>query len=183
MDLALQVAALGLVGTLVAAVYNARQEQVRRRQSAELEFLRIQIGELYGPLAGLLQQRKSIFEVSLAAFPSDGEKQLRNQWSNTDWDAWHFLVDRYLLDLDSQIVGIINTKTHLLENAQIPIYLEQLIKHIAQQDSLYSLSREKQLIKDAGHFFVPYPQQIVEEVKSSLARLRDRHQGLLRSAR
>ncbi|MGK7892077.1 MAG: hypothetical protein AB4372_00065 [Xenococcus sp. (in: cyanobacteria)] len=183
MDLTLQVALLGLLGTFIAAAYNARQEQVRRRQSAEIDFLRIQIGELYGPLLGLLQQRRIIFEVSLAAFPSDGEKQKRDQWSETDWDAWHFLVEKYLLDLDSMIVSLVNSKAHLLEHVTMPADLEQFTRHVTQQDSLYILFKEKGLQKNAEQFYVPYPNHVVEEVQRSLARLRDRHEKLLRSSR
>ncbi len=183
MNITLQVAILGLLGTLIAAAYNANQEQVRRRQSAEMEFLRCQIGELYGPLLGLVQQRRSIFEVSLAALPSEGDQQNRKDWNDTDWDAWHFLVEKYLLSLDSQIVNLINSKAHLLESPEMPPSFEQFIKHVAQQDSLFILSKEKQLSKDAGKFYVPYPKEIVEEVQCSFARLRDRHERLLRSSR
>jgi len=183
MDIALQVAFIGLVSTLVVAAYNAWQEQERKRQSAELEYLRTQIGDFYGPLLGLLQQRRSIFEVSLAALPAENEKQLREQWSDSDWQAWHFLVENYLLQLNSRIVDLINSKAHLLEDAQMPPSLENFIKHVAQSDCLYALSKEKGLYKEAGRFYVPYPETIQDDVQNSLNSLRSRHERILRKQR
>ncbi|MBD2099595.1 hypothetical protein [Leptolyngbya sp. FACHB-261] len=179
MDITLQVAFIGLVGTLMVAVYNSWQERERKRQEAEISYLSIQIAELYGPLLGLIKQSKSVYEVSLAALPSDGENQLRQNWSDTDWQTWRFLVENYLLKINLQVAELINSKNHLLEDGQMPLSFEKFLKHTAQASCLYTLWKDKNISKKADRNFAPYPETFEEDVQRSLNTLQAKYKSLL----
>lgn len=179
MDIAIQVAFISLVGTLIVALYTARQERDRQRLEAELSYVRSQIEELYGPLYGLTQRSKSIFDISLAVLPAVNGRQDRGVWSKQDWDVWEYILENYLLENRLKMAELITSKTHLIEGKGLPPSFREFLAHEAQATCLFKLWREKQVSMSAGESGVGYPKSFNNEVEQELETLHSRYEMLL----
>ena len=182
-DSTILAALIGAIIALIAAIIPAiltirgwRVEQRRLREQqlweSQIEYRRQQIEELYGPLWGMVQKHKSIYEVAKKILPNDGKKVKWDRFQGDDSDIWNFFLDNYRNPIQSEMAQLINAKIHLLENGIMPDSFQHFLEHESVSICLYSLWKatgKSSLEKVAPN---PYPEEFDRDVKSMLDQLR-----------
>lgn len=90
-------AMVALIATIISAIlsiqgWRVEQRRLREKQlrESQIEYRRQQIEELYGPLWGMVQKNKSIYEVAKKILPNDGKKVKWDRFKGDDSDVWDF---------------------------------------------------------------------------------------------
>jgi hypothetical protein len=84
------------IGWFVTHLSQARRERVAREDAAALRRLEAQIGELYGPLLGLIQETSAVFSVAQKRLPTTPTGRIDfSDFSEErkDGEAWRFFVE------------------------------------------------------------------------------------------
>jgi hypothetical protein len=170
------------LGWFVTHLSQARRERVAREDAAALRHLEAQIGELYGPLLGLIQETRAVFSVAqkrLSTTPTGRIDFSHFSKERKDEEAWRFFVEGYFLPLNSQMSSLVRSKMHLLEGGIIPTSFQEFLLHEAEFSSLHRLWSEKGIdsreVQGAG-----WPPQFEQDVRDTLNKLHNRHQKFLR---
>ncbi|HLZ55758.1 MAG TPA: hypothetical protein VKR06_02325 [Ktedonosporobacter sp.] len=182
MDTALIIATLGAVvtaiGWLVTHILSTSAERRRQRLSAQVEFTKQQLEELYGPLAFLvLQGEQSSRDLAGAlgknlVFPENG------QIEGEELKTWLFWVENDFFPRHQKIVALLASKAHLIEGERMP---ESFLTFLNHQHS-WKLNHErwqKQGIAYSWHSKVSYPREFAKEVLSTFEQLKKRHSLLI----
>jgi hypothetical protein len=169
----------GLIGFLVNHYLAIRREINLRRRVETTHYLEQQIGELYGPLLGLIEHSEMVYAIlrkKLAhqAVPRIDFTKLNEQ----DGQVWRFFQERFFLPINSDIRDLIRSKTHLLERGQMPVSFSQFFVHEAHYSCLHPLWKELGIssLEVRG---VSWPDEFAPDVKSTLRLLTQRHQRLI----
>ncbi len=173
--------AVGLIIIAVAYLFNRLLERLKGEQSRQKEYealrgqtalnhLQRQIGELYGPLLGLIQYGNAINEVEFAK----SSKEDHNLHAIESYFA-----EKYYIPLNKQISDLISSKLYLLVSNNIPDSFQQFLSHAARLECLNSLYKDRGI----GSWDIenPYPDKFKEEVKGTLDSLKRRHEEYLSS--
>ena len=111
-----------------------RKEYETLRDQASLNHLQRQIGELYGPLLGLIQYSNAINEVEYAKTSKED--------INAD-EIRRYFVEKYYLPLNAQMSDLIRTKLYLLASDNVPESFQQFLSHAARLECLHNLYKDK----------------------------------------
>lgn len=189
MDSTILAALIGALVALIAAIISAistiqgwRVEQRRLREQQlrefQIKYRQQQIEELYGPLWGMVQKHKSIYEVAKKILPNDGKKVKWDQFQGDDSDIWNFFLDNYRNPIQSKMAELINAKVQLLENGIMPESFQRFLDHESVSNCLNSLWKAtgKSSLEVVGPD--PYPEEFDRDVKSTLDELRKDYDDL-----
>lgn len=178
MDTTLTIATLGAVvtaiGWLVTHILSTSAERRRQRLSAQVEFTKQQLEELYGPLAFLvLEGEQSSRDLAEAlgknyTFPRNG------QIEGEELKTWLFWVENDFFPRHQKIVDLLASKTHLIEGERMP---ESFLAFLNHRHS-WKLNHErwqKQGVAYSWHSKVSYPREFAKEVLSTFEYLQKRH--------
>jgi hypothetical protein len=173
-------ALIGTITTVLGWFVTARQTAETHRQELALQHLQRQIEEFYGPLHGLNQQTRNIYDIVSKRLPSGTDGHIDfNRFSDTDSKIWHHFVETYFLPLNQKMRDIINTKIYLLQGEYMPQSFELFLQHEAQFESLHRLWKEKGIdtssIPAAG-----WPKDFSGDVEKSLIGLRAQYKRYIR---
>lgn len=177
-----------LIGGLVTAIgwyVTKKKDDIFRRQEAMLNYRQRQIEELYGPLFGIIQQSKAVYDVARKFVPIN--KEGRIDVSNFEPEHEKILehhADSYIRPLNKQAVELIRSKMYLLASDTLPDSFRQFLEHAAQLEAANSLARARINYQKAP--WIPYPKQFNKDVKSTLDSLLTQYKNeihLLRKAR
>lgn len=186
-------AVAALIGALIGGAVNIagwyvtkRKEDLFRRQEASLSYRQRQIEELYGPLFGIIQESRAVYDVARKFVPTNKEGRVDVQnFSPEHEKIWAHYVDSYIRPLNKQAVELIRAKMYLLDSETLPDSFRQFLEHAAHLDSVNSLARDG-LNTFPRAPWVGYPAQFNEDVKNTLDGLLSRYKNeirLLRGAR
>jgi hypothetical protein len=167
------------VGWLVTHVLASKREELARRNSAAREHLARQIQELYGPLLGLIQHSRMVFEVAAKVLPTRPDGPLdRSRFSEREHEVYRFFIERYFLPSNAEIRRLIRSKMHLLGGGLLPGSFQEFFIHEAQFETLHRLWKEKGV--DFSQITGPgWPPEFERQVQRTLDQLRERHQTFL----
>jgi hypothetical protein len=181
-----------LIGFIVAAIgwyVEYRRAAEQRQWEAQLQRLKSQIEELYGPLSGLNHQGKIIYSAALELLPSDNGKVILDKFTTDEHEkTWQFFIETYFLPINARRAELINTKSYLSEHLeanklpdQLPDSFIQFLEHQVQGDCLYRLGKlKKEYAVFLQNFLsLPYPEEFDKHVEESLSRLRKKYSEIL----
>ena len=166
-------ATVTVIGWYGAYTYAKQKEDRARRLEIHLKYRAQQIGELYGPLASLIEQIFNVWTVR--------ENILRNSgYSAEDQARVRELVWRqYFKPLHAEIAALLRTKLYLLEGDALPDSFRAYLEHSAQEECKHLISNELLLATEA----VPpkkWPDNFYPDVKDQLMSLiQDYRSGLV----
>jgi len=169
----------GLIGFLVNHFLALWRETNLRRRVETARYLERQIGELYGPLLGLIEHSEMVYEIlrkklGHAATPKIDFTKLDER----DGQVWRFFQEQFFLPINSSIRELIRSKTHLLEGGTMPKSFSTFFVHEAHYSCLHPLWKELKIssLEVRG---VSWPEEFGPEVRTTLRRLTQRHQHLI----
>jgi|GEM_PF-1741566 len=192
MDSTILAAFLGAIVALIAAVTSAiltiqgwREEQRRllhqRKYESEVDHVRSQIEELYGPLYGLIQKSEAtrkVYERVLCHL--DEENNSSNARKEDYARIWVFFRERYFYPIGEKQAKLINDKVHLLNSKDMPETFILFLRHQATEECLLQLWKEYEIGFMGRDVSDGYPEQsFKEDVKSSLDQLREKYNILI----
>jgi hypothetical protein len=168
-----------VIGWFIIHRLTMQREETARRDNASRMHLEAQIEQLYGPLLGLIQHSRIIFEVAAQKLPTKDNLIDFTQFSAIDCDIWHFFVESYFLPINARIRDLIRAKMHLLDIGILPKSFEVFFLHEVQFEALHRLWKEKNLdsfsVQGEG-----FPLSFEEDVLATLDKLRIQHQVFLK---
>jgi hypothetical protein len=165
-------ATVTVLGWYGAYTYAKQKEDRARQLEIRLKYRAQQIGELYGPLASLIEQIFNVWTVR--------ENILGHTAYSPEDDARvkEFVWQRYFKPLHNEIALLLRTKLYLLEGDVLPNSFRAYLEHSTQEDCQHLLWSELSL----GTSQVPakaWPDDFYENVKSQLvALIRDHRSGV-----
>jgi hypothetical protein len=152
------------------ATYNLereKEEESRKREAAR-RYIERQMEELYGPLAGLLQQSKDIYEILVE----------RRKVYGKDFSVEDYFTEHYFVPLNHEIFDLLMKKGYLIDSLEPPLSFQEFGKHNTTISVLYSLAKDtgkdSHEVKNVG-----FPKEFDKDVKNSLNHLRRRYQNYL----
>lgn len=170
----------GLV-SMVALFLNNSLEQKKddeaRRRELKIAYLERQIEELYGPVWGLIEQSRRLYEVTCKDLPRHPDGRLaRDQFTREQTVEYNFIKENYFIPIHTQIAEILCTKMHLVDQKELPDSFVEFFGYAALTRSSYQLMKEKQI----GHLDqmvkkVKWPHSFNQDIKRKLEELRMEH--------
>jgi hypothetical protein len=138
------------IGWFVTHTLAIKREELARRDNTAREHLESQIKELYGPLLGLIQHSRIVFEVAAKVLPASGDGQIEfSRFSERDGEVWRFFIESYFLPVNEEIRQLIRSRMYLLKDGVLPKSFEDFFVHEAQFEVLHRLWKEKAV--DSSH--------------------------------
>ena len=180
MNTALIVALLGAIitalGWLITNILSTSTERRHQRLIAQVEFARQQLEELYGPLAFLVlegeQSERDLREII-------GDDIFENEEIEEDaLKTWLFWVENDFFPRHQKIVGLLSSKTHLIEGESIPKSFLAFLSHSHSWKIIHE-RWQKQGIEYAWYSKVRYPLKFNKEVLSTFEYLKKHHSILI----
>lgn len=167
------------IGWFVTHTLTIKREELARRDNAAREHLESQIKELYGPLLGLIQHSRIIFEVASKVLPTSNDGQIESsRFSERDEEVWRFFIESYFLPVNEEIRRLIRSRMYLLQDGALPKSIEDFFIHEAQFEVLHRLWKEKAV--DSSHISgLGWPSKLEPQVQATLDHLRKQHQKFL----
>ena len=171
------------VGAIVAGLGYFINYFLQRKQAlefshrdAEIKMLEQQIEELYGPLWGLLEQSKAVYDVVCKILPSieGGTRKSFVELNQQEAEIFNFFKDTYFVPTNAQIAHILTSKIDLVEQQQIPESFHEFITYYAHFECLHRLWKDKQVETKELIKGVRWPTQFNVDVKNTLDALRQR---------
>jgi hypothetical protein len=164
-----------IVGWIVSYLLTKRREDQARKSQAALHHLERQIGELYGPLEGLLTYAEIVFQLEQTR-----KKHRPAEQADKDPAVIQYFIENHYIPINQQIIGLLRTKTDLIVGEEIPTSFKQFMAHAANLECFHKLWRSTEL----HSFFVPkaegdWPKIFHDEVSRTLQELRTRHAELI----
>ena len=180
-------AVAALIGALIGGLVNVagwyvtkRKEDLFRREEASLNYRQRQIEELYGPLFGIIQESRAVYDVARKFVPINKEGRIDVQnFSPEHEKIWAHYVDSYIRPLNKQAVELIRSKMYLLDLNTLPDSFRQFLEHAAHLDSVNSLAGEG-LNTFPMAPWTGYPPQLYNDVKDTLDSLLNRYKNEIR---
>jgi hypothetical protein len=168
------------IGWFVTHTLAIKREELSRRDNTAREHLESQIKELYGPLLGLIQHSRIVFEVAAKVLPASGDGQIEfSRFSERDGEVWRFFIESYFLPVNEEIRRLIRSRMYLLKDGVLPKSFEDFFIHEAQFEVLHRLWKEKAV--DSSHISGHgWPSEFEPQVQTTLDHLREQHQMFLR---
>lgn len=154
-----------------------RELEVLRNQSL-LEHLRSQIQELYGPLDGIVQQKRAIYKIAVRAKETVSQMGGEDNTARTPEAVWKYFEHEHLLPLDRQAADLIATKGYLSDEAAVSGTFAGFFLHQKQFECLGGLW-ERHRIKMEDIDPVPLPPGFDKHVHDTLGRLKDQYHAEL----
>ncbi len=173
-------ALVGVAGWFITHRLALSREEKARRNNAARSHLEAQIEQLYGPLLGLIQHSRAVFEVAKQKLPTTKDGAIaHHQFSQGDGEVWHFFIETYFHPINGKIRELIESKMHLLDEGVLPSSFRAFFGHEVQLEVLHRLWTDKGVdstsIKGEG-----WPKAFDEDVARALSKLRARHQQFLK---
>jgi hypothetical protein len=140
-----------------------KKEYESLRDKTSLQHLQRQIEEFYSPLLGLIQHAGIIYNIAKMKSPLGRH--------DPNHETWEYFVEKYFLNLNSQMADLIRTKIYLLESDELPESFQQFLTHSTEFDSLYTLWKDKKVSSDEVRI-THWPTAFESDVKDSLDKLR-----------
>lgn len=186
MDPQLLSATIGaLVGGIItmlgwfANYYLARKKETEAHQREKSQqHLERQIEELYGPLWGLIQQSKVVYDVACQRLPSINGNIDPGKFDKQESEIWNYWKDTFFLPINIQIAELLRTKVYLIESSEIPASFRDFLIHQAQFEVLHRLWKDKRIDSTQVHG-IGWPPRFNSDVAESLGRLRTRYRDQL----
>ncbi len=163
-----------------------KREDKTRRRELTLRHLQRQIEELYGPLLGLIQQTRIVYQVAVSKLPHTPEGRTDQQcFSSSDAAVWQYFVETYFFPLNSQITDLLRTKLYLLDSQVMPESFHHFLEHSAQFECLHKLWKEKG-IDSSSVRGIGWPKNFEHDVEETLKSLMERYKremAIMRSSK
>jgi hypothetical protein len=175
-----------LIAAFIGGFLGHLLTQIRERRKARFEaavrHLERQLEELYGPLYGLVRESQAIYEVACEILPTSGDSVKRidvGKFQGGDIIKWRFLIEQYWFPLNREIIKLLRTRVHLLEDGKMPDSFEAFLKHAAGFEALHRLWQEKGEETHKEVKGIGWPPGFSADVSASLTRLIDRYESCL----
>ena len=168
-----------LIGFLVNHYLTLLREVNVRRRAETAHYLERQIGELYGPLLGMIEHSEMIYEILRKKLAQQAAPKIDfTKLNEQDGQVWRFFQERFFLPMNAEIRDLIRSKTHLLERGLMPESFLQFFVHEAHYACLHPLWKEHGIssLEVRG---VSWPESFRRDVGNTLAQLTQRHQHLI----
>jgi hypothetical protein len=168
------------IGWFVTHTLAVKREELARRDNTAREHLESQIKDLYGPLLGLIQHSRIVFEVATKILPASGDGRIEfSRFSEHHGEVWRFFIENYFLPRNEEIRRLIRSRMFLLKDGVLPKSFEDFFVHEAQFEVLHRLWKEKGVASPhiSGH---GWPSEFEPQVQTTLDHLREQHQMFLR---
>jgi hypothetical protein len=128
--------------------FNSRRTvEEKRRKDAALDYIESQIRDLYGPLPGFIQQSENKYNIARRVLPGplkDTRKGF-SQLSEDQSQSWIFFVESYFILIHEQARSLISSKTHLLEQTELPKSLCDFLNYAADLECRHKLYLERKI--------------------------------------
>lgn len=148
-----------------------RREEASRQRDAARRYIERQMEEFYGPLAGLLQQSKDIYDILV-------ERRSKYERDNSVED---YFTSHYFVPINREIFDLIMKKGYLMDTLESPSSFQDFAKHNSRIAVLYNLAKDtgkdSHKVENKG-----FPKEFDTDVKNSLNRLRFRYQNYLKQS-
>ncbi len=162
-----------------ANYYLARKKEVEAHQTEKSQqHLERQIEELYGPLWGLVQQSKVVYDVACQRLPSINGNINPGEFDKQESEIWNYLKDTFFLPINIQIAELLRTKVYLVESSEIPASFKDFLSYQAQFEVLHRIWKDKR-IDSTQVRGVGWPPRFNSDVADSLGKLRNRYREQL----
>jgi hypothetical protein len=167
------------IGWLVTYYLMLKKERILKSEEIALRFLERQIEELYGPLYGLINESKMIYDVVKMKVPTQNGNVFQEKFTQEHWDIWRYFVEKHFLPHNKEISNLIKTKMHLLNTIELPKSFIAFLDHTVQFELLHNLWKDTGIsatnIKGKG-----WPSSFNTDVNNTLQMLRESHDNYLR---
>jgi hypothetical protein len=155
-----------------------------RRRAAALQYLERQIGELYGPLLGLIMHSRTVSEVKKKLLKTGPDGETGEFRDGLDVDVARFFEQGYSFPLNKQIRELISSKMHLLDTTELPASFEAFFRHQAELECLYRLYVDLKVETHKEYHGTRitrtrWPNNFEEDVVTRLKQLRADHRWFL----
>ncbi len=151
-----------------------------RKRIETAQFLERQIGELYGPLVGLIEHSHTIYGILRKKLRQPGQQPIdMSKLTREEGKVWDFFQEQFFIPINGEIRELIRTKTHLLEFGEMPDSFLIFLEHEAHYSCLHPMWKKEHI--DSLHVQgPPWPAEFNNDVKSTLKQLAERHQKLVK---
>jgi hypothetical protein len=182
MYVTLAVALLGAVvtafGWLITHILSTSAESRRLWLISQMEFIKQQLEELYGPLTFLILEGLQSFHDCNAALGWKEGDPWREVLSEQEHQTISFWVEYEFFPRNKKILELISSKTHLIEGEGVPESFLIFIEHYNSW-SIKHLRWQKQGVEYGWHSNIPWPMNFNEDVLSTFSRLKKHHADLI----
>ena len=176
--IAASVAALiTVIGWITNYWLERKRDFANRQQDLEIAYLERQIEELYGPLWGLIEQSKAIYDVTCFDLPRYKDGRLaRDKFTKNQKRTYNYIKENYFIPIHQKITEIINSKMHLINGSEVPPSFLEFIRYAALFQSSFRLLQDMHIDHlDLEIMEAKWPEQFTEDTKNTLEALRNRH--------
>jgi hypothetical protein len=185
MDVAVIVAAIAggisILGWFISNIIEDRLDRRQARLSAQLEHVRTQLAELYGPLAFLVYEGRATWNdllETLGRQPNQLVFSAIQPLPEEELQTWLFWIDHDFMPRNAAIQRILSCKTHLLVGNHLPqVYIQFLDHHNSWRVSHDRWKKEG--VPYSWRSKEPWPDAFEGEVLSTFGALMNRHAELI----
>jgi hypothetical protein len=170
---------LGLAAGFIGWMVNYYLAILLRRRIEAASFVERQIGELYGPLLGLVGHSDTVYGILRKKLcqPAPGPLEM-SKLTEEDHRVWDFFQEHFFIPINTKIRQLIRDKTHLLENGKMPDSFFVFLEHEAHYACLHPMWQKLNI--DSLHVHgPPWPHEFKSDIEKALERLTRRHQSLI----
>ena len=168
-------------GAIIAAAGWAvawRRSKQSQRQKAVWDRLNQQIGELYGPLVGLLTDLEVILRIKEVLLPGGKFRDVK------DLDIARFFEEKYIFPLNREMSRLIISKRHLFDAEGLPQSFHDFLEYAAEYECLHELWKATGIESDKGYKGSVFPakeqpKSFKGDVLDKLANLRSQQQQVI----
>lgn len=182
MDKAVAIALLGasisVIGWIANYILSTAAERRRQRLTAQLDFAKQQLSQLYGPLAFQVMEGRRTFQDLLAAFNRTYVFKGDVPLPPDELKTWLFWIEKDFFPRNEIIKELIATNTHLIEGETVPESWLAFLDHYNSWSVNHKRWREAG-IEYSWRSRTNWPNEFENEVISAFQMIKRRHSKLL----
>jgi hypothetical protein len=175
---ALIAGAFTAVGWLVTYILKEISDRKRHSLTAQLEHVKQQLEELYGPLTFLVLEGRRTFNNLLETLGRDIVFDNDHPLPASELKIWLFWVENDFLPRNRQIKELISAKTYLIEGGKVPNSFLKFIEHYSSW-AIHHLRWKNDGTEYSWKSSVNWPSSFEEDVVDTFHKLKKRHAELI----
>lgn len=158
----LAAAGVSVALAIFAYLLNVRSEAIKAKHSAELEWVGLQLRDLYGPLFVLAEENERTWRAFRSAYlPPIAERRGTNELTDAQQDLWRKWVTVAFLPSARRMRDIILQHGHLFIGSEIPETVLEFCSHVTSYEMLTTdwssgLSDGSPIVRHPGDAFIKY---------------------------
>ena len=172
-----------LANVIRQAMWNSNDFRLARNES-RLNFLSLQISELYSPLLGYLHESATYCDTLARVVDQLRSESAEDEYTELRIEAIHERFDtEHFEPLRNRITELLLSKRHLIVEDTFPPYLQELISHATELEATRTVNREMgRTIAAPDMCTGEWPRRVTGEIERILLNLRTEYRRHLRTA-